>query len=54
MVFAGRQGRGFDKLQLVVVGLVGGSDAKSKLSSTALRQAEARLASRASSSPRDT
>lgn len=37
---AGRQRRGFSPLQLVVVGLIGG-DASSKLSSTALREADA-------------
>lgn len=37
----GRKARGFQPVQLVVVGLVGGSDAASKLSSTALRQADA-------------
>lgn len=41
MMFTGRKARGFEPVQLVVVGLVGGSDASSKLSSTALRQADA-------------
>lgn len=38
---AGRRARGFKPVHLVVVGLVGGDDASSKLSSTALRQADA-------------
>lgn len=38
---AGRRARGFQPVHLVVVGLVGGNDASSKLSSTALRQADA-------------
>lgn len=38
---AGRRARGFEPVHLVVVGLVGGHDAASKLSSTALRQADA-------------
>lgn len=38
---AGRAGRGFVPLRLMVVGLVGESAASGKLSSTALREAEA-------------
>jgi phosphopantetheine adenylyltransferase len=40
---SGRASRGFEQLQLVVVGLVGGG-ADSKLSSTALREADAAAA----------
>jgi phosphopantetheine adenylyltransferase len=46
---SGRASRGFSQLQLVVVGLVGsGSD--SKLSSTALREADAAAAAAGSAS----
>jgi hypothetical protein len=41
VLLSGRKARGFEPVDLVVVGLVGGSDASSKLSSTALRQADA-------------
>jgi phosphopantetheine adenylyltransferase len=40
---AGRASRGFEQLQLVVVGLIGGGS-DSKLSSTALREADAAAA----------